>query len=152
MGETTNYADPAYDVTVILCTLNRGILLAAALQKVAVVIRGNAPAKVELLVVDNGSTDTTPAVIQQFIAENPDIAAHTVHEPKRGLATARNAGMKHACGRILMFCDDDAELAPDFFTVLLKLFADDKAPVMRGGRVVQELPIAQASVEIRHTL
>lgn len=144
MGAPTSHTDPAYDVTVILCTLNRGTLLADALQKVATVIRDNAPAKVELLVVDNGSTDDTPAVIQQFITANPDIAAHTVREPKRGLATARNAGMKHGQGRILMFCDDDAELAPDFFTVLLKLFAADKAPVMRGGRVLlgnpQDLP------------
>ena len=136
MGDNSSHAGRDYDVTVILCTLNRSALLMSALQKVAAVIRGNAPAKVELLVVDNGSTDETPAVIQSFIAENPDISAHTVREPKRGLATARNAGMRHGQGRILMFCDDDAELAPDFFTVLLRLFANDRAPVMRGGRVL----------------
>lgn len=136
MGDNTSHAGQNYDVTVILCTLNRSALLMSALQKVGAVIRGNAPAKVELLVVDNGSTDATPVVIEQFIAENPDINVRTVHEPKRGLATARNAGMKHGQGRILMFCDDDAELASDFFTVLLRLFAKDTAPVMRGGRVL----------------
>ena len=57
----------------------------------------------QLIVVDNGSTDDTAAIAQQH-------GAIVVHQPKRGAAAARNAGLAIATGDII--CCTDADCTP----------------------------------------
>jgi glycosyltransferase involved in cell wall biosynthesis len=123
-------------VSVILCTRNRAALLDNALGQLVPVIRDNPAVRVELVIVDNGSQDNTAAVIAAFVASHPDMAIRPVVALKPGLAAARNAGLKVGRGRILMFCDDDGVLAPDYFTVLVRLYANVKGMTMIGGRVL----------------
>lgn len=124
------------DVSVILCTRNRAALLGNALEQVAAVIRNNAVVKVELIIVNNGSRDNTADVIAAFARDNTDFPINAIVALKPGLAAARNAGLKVGRGRILMFCDDDGVLAPDYFTVLMRLYADAPGMTMIGGCVL----------------
>lgn len=55
----------------------------------------------EVIVVDNNSTDGTGAIIRSF----PNV--HYYLETRKGSASARNAGLKHARGRIIAFTDAD---------------------------------------------
>jgi glycosyltransferase involved in cell wall biosynthesis len=57
----------------------------------------------ELIVVDNGSADGTPALVEAY--DDPRILL--LHEPRRGTAAARNAGLLRARGRYISFQDHD---------------------------------------------
>jgi glycosyltransferase involved in cell wall biosynthesis len=95
------------DISVILCTYNRGELLANALeslhrQKVTGI-------SYELLIVDNNSTDHTRELVQRFVDKNPHF--RYIFEKRQGLSHARNAGIAAAKAELLLFTDDDIEFS-----------------------------------------
>lgn len=57
----------------------------------------------ELIIVDNGSTDGTPALVSSI----PDNRISLLHEPRRGTPFARNTGLRVARGRFISFQDHD---------------------------------------------
>lgn len=63
--------------------------------------------KVELIVVDDGSTDNTSLIAQQFSA------VRYLHQVNRGLSVARNAGLAWSTGQYVAFLDADDRLLPD---------------------------------------
>lgn len=65
---------------------------------------------VEVVVVDDGSTDDTAAVAQQF-----DSRVRYVHQENQGLSAARNTGLRHAKGDLIHFLDSDDFVAPDMY-------------------------------------
>ncbi len=92
-------------VTVIVPTYQR----ASTLERTLKGLRGvDYPADaLEIIVVDDGSTDSTRTVVERFPA------VRYVSQVNRGVASARNFGAKLATGEILMFLDDDIIIAPD---------------------------------------
>jgi GT2 family glycosyltransferase len=116
----------------ILCTRDGADRLAPTLAAIAATARG--VPTVELVVVDNGSRDGTPALLAAF-RDQASLPVTLVTERRPGLAGARNAGIAAARGGLLAFTDDDCRLAPDYATRLLAHYADDNQPVLRGGRV-----------------
>ncbi len=69
------------------------------------------PSDYEVVVVDDGSGDDTPAVAQQFA--HAAASVRYVHQQNAGVAKARNTGAAHAAGELLIFLDDDILVAPD---------------------------------------
>jgi len=65
----------------------------------------------EVIVVDDGSGDSTPAVTASFAGRGPDV--RYVAQPNSGVATARNTGATNARGELLIFLDDDIVVQPD---------------------------------------
>lgn len=88
----------------------------------------------EIIVVDNGSVDETPAVIRQFCRAERMAIQH-FHEPRQGLSLARNVGLKNASGTIIAFTDDDCVLEEDFFAAMAAHWRDISEPTLCGGRV-----------------
>jgi glycosyltransferase involved in cell wall biosynthesis len=125
--------DEGRDVTIIICTRNRAASLPRALRSVAAAAQTHHGA-VDLLIVDNASTDGTRAVIDEWAATAP-LPVRVIEQPRRGLAAARNAGIDAATGRLLAFTDDDCALGASYIDDLLRRYRDDSAPVIRGGRV-----------------
>lgn len=80
----------------------------------ALVQQGN-ETRVEVIVVDNGSSDDTSAIA---IAHG----ARVVHEPRPGLAHARQAGLVHAQAPVLVFVDADTLVPPGWATAALAEF------------------------------
>jgi glycosyltransferase involved in cell wall biosynthesis len=68
--------------------------------------------RLEVIVVDNGSTDATRARVQAFAARVPDLALQVVSEPVAGVARAKNTGARAAKGDLLVFLDADSRMAP----------------------------------------
>jgi GT2 family glycosyltransferase len=58
-----------------------------------------------------------------------------LYEPRKGVAVARNCGIRGAEGDLLAFTDDDCRLDPDYVVDLLAHSQSDKVPTLRGGRV-----------------
>jgi len=63
----------------------------------------------EIIVVDDGSKDYTPRVVEPFLV---DSRVRYIHQENRGLPGARNAGAKVSRGEYLAFLDADDSLAP----------------------------------------
>src|SRR6266700_2101384 len=88
-----------------ICTYNRAALLQRALRSVAQQTIGRSD--VELIVIDNGSTDETAKVVAAHQKENGSLRYFV--EPKPGIAHARNRALAEASGEYLAFLDDDAD-------------------------------------------
>lgn len=99
------------ELSIIVSTRNRADSLRLTLEAFG---RVNVPNGwiVELLVVDNGSTDHTHAVVNE--AGLNTITLRYLNEPKTGLSNARNAGLAAANGEVLLFTDDDVVPAEDW--------------------------------------
>ena len=92
-------------VSVVICTHNRSTYLRQACDAI---LAADYPSDAfELLVVNNASTDDTPRIAAQIAQERPD-AVRVVDERRLGLSSARNAGIRHSRGDLIVFADDDA--------------------------------------------
>ncbi len=89
-------------VSAIIPTRNRAGLLAAALDSLRV--QTLPQEQFEVLVVDDGSTDTTRNVCRDF---QPRLPLRYFRIEHAGIAAAKNVGMFASAGRILLFFDDD---------------------------------------------
>jgi glycosyltransferase involved in cell wall biosynthesis len=123
-------------VSLIVCTRNRGSRLGEFLNRITQL---DAPSGGwELILVDNASTDATPAIIEEFV-RTAGISAQYVYAPLAGLARARNAGIAAASGDVLAFTDDDCYPQTDYLKTLVDIFSTYQ-PGFVGGRVLQHNP------------
>lgn len=136
-------ADSSIDFSLILCTRNR----AEALARTFAAYDGlRTTARWEMIVVDNGSTDTTVLLIAEQLRAGR-LPLVPVREPRPGLARARNAGLRHASGRIICFSDDDCYPAVDFIDAWRHVFAS--LPWDYAGGRVELFDPADAAVTIQ---
>ncbi|MBE3604183.1 glycosyltransferase family 2 protein, partial [bacterium] len=77
-------------------------------RAVASVLAQRYDGAVETIVVDDGSTDSTRAILAGFGDH-----IRTIHQPNRGPAAARNVGARLAAGEYLAFLDADDEWMPE---------------------------------------
>lgn len=74
-------------------------------------IVGQTYRNIEIVVVNDGSTDGSLAIVRRYEAE--DARIKVVDQPNQGLSAARNAGMEQASGDYLWFVDSDDYVAAD---------------------------------------
>lgn len=89
----------------------------------------------ELLVVDNGSTDSTGAELRKYAG-----AIQVLAEPTRGPAAARNAGIASARGAVVAFTDADCEVEPAWLTHLVAPLDDERVGIAAGKNRSKESP------------
>jgi glycosyltransferase involved in cell wall biosynthesis len=104
---------PGPRVSAIVVTHNRPNFLFAAVSSVLRQTLGS----IEVVIVDDGSTDDTPAVAAHLAALDPRV--RVVHQPNSGLPAARNAGLAHATAEWVAFLDDDDLWVPEALEELL---------------------------------
>lgn len=81
----------------------------------------------EVIVVDDGSTDGTAAV-----ARDHPVGARLVFQPHAGAAAARNRGAAEAAGHLVLFTDADCRPAPDWAERMTAPFADPRVAGVKG--------------------
>jgi len=126
--ESLPMSDPL--VSAVITTKNRSGMLPRALASV----RNQSYPNIEIVVVDDGSTDMTPQVIEDFEYENGFI--HLRNEESKGACRARNQGIEASSGIFIAGLDDDDEWHPNRIEFLLKAYSDDFACITSDVRLV----------------
>jgi len=129
------------NLTIIVPAFNEADYLPAtvnAIQVAAEHLHTHSDAEVEVVVVDNNSTDDTAAIARTA-------GAAVVHEPVQGIARARNAGARHAQGDVLVFVDADALVSPALLEAIHDAMSD---PSCIGGGVDVEYQPRRRSMRL----
>lgn len=139
------------ELSLVVCTRNRASRLGLALQAFSAI---RSAATWELVIVDNGSTDDTARVLDDF--RKGFLGRYLyVREPTPGLGRARNAGWRRSGGAIVAFTDDDCYPEPDYVDQMLLALADERHGY-GGGRVLlfdpsdllMTVQLTQAAIEV----
>lgn len=114
-------------ISIIIPTYNRSLTL----KKTIISIYKQADLKdVEVIIVDNGSTDDTAQICHLYENEKPLLRYYYDAEP--GLLTGRHLGASIAEGKILCFLDDDVELSPNWVNGVKDAFSNPAIQLATG--------------------
>jgi glycosyltransferase involved in cell wall biosynthesis len=126
-------------VSIVLCTYNRADYLRDALTTLMAAVHASGR-NVEILVVNNASTDSTEEVVTRLMHENPDERLFLINEPKKGLSHARNTGISRSRGDVICFLDDDVLIPEGWLSGLLNGFSLDERVGCVAGRIELSWP------------
>jgi len=116
-------------ISVIVCTHNRSKKLLDTLN--AIENQTLSKEKYELIVVNDGSTDDTAEILENF-EKNTKLNMKIIQQGDSGLAVSRNAGLKYAKGDLIAFTDDDCIPDKDWLSNALKYFEDKQIVGVQG--------------------
>jgi glycosyltransferase involved in cell wall biosynthesis len=120
------------EISIIICTRNRAESLRQTLHSLtSCAIPAGLTA--ELMVIDNGSTDTTREIV--LAARIPKLSLRYVAEPKAGQCHARNSGLAHSAGDVILFTDDDVRPPVDWLEGMCRPILNGEADAVAGGVV-----------------
>ena len=118
---------PGLRLSVIIPVYNEAATLEAVVGRVR-----QAGVPVELIFVDDGSTDGTRQLLQSW-SEQPHVKV-LCHETNRGKGAALRTGFAHATGDVVIIQDADLEYDPCDYVWLLQPIVEDRADVVYGSR------------------
>lgn len=118
-------------LSVVICTYNRATILADTLASFAKLDEARDD-RIELIVVDNNSTDTTAMIASDASSAIPGL--RYIHEPKQGLSHARNRGIRESRGNIIAFADDDVLFGDNWAHAILDAFERVPEASALGGK------------------
>ena len=124
IAHDTNPAHRPGGVSVIIPTYNRATMITDALDSV----RRQSYRPIELLIVDDGSTDDTREVIQRYAethAEPGRLDIRYLRQDNRGTTAARNHGLREATGEFIQHLDSDDRLLPDKLEKQVRILQED---------------------------
>lgn len=122
-------------ISVVICTRDRRPQLAETLERLRSLRYSDAW---ELVVVDNGSTDGTAALLSDAARTFP-VPLRTLAEPCQGASRGRNKGWRAAAGEVIALIDDDCYPAADYLERLRDCFTEASLGFL-GGRILLHDP------------
>jgi len=121
------------DISIVVCTYNRAALLREALR--SLFAQKVEDLSYEIIVIDNNSSDDTPAAVELLKSESP-VPLRYFRESRQGNAYARNAGVEQAAAPIVAFLDDDCIADENWVTTMKSALDRDPELAFVGGRVL----------------
>ena len=112
MGQDGN----AYLFSVVMAVYNSAPYLAEAVE--SLVQQDIGFKNIQVILVDDGSTDESPEICDRFAEKYKNIIA--IHQKNGGPSAARNAGLEIAKGKYLNFMDSDDKMSPDAFRLVYR--------------------------------
>lgn len=107
-------------ISIIIPVYNMGFYLPLAIESIISLNRSD----YEIVIVDDGSTDETPRIIQELAMKYGEVI-RVIQQPNQGLAKARNKGIDAAKGKYIIPLDADNKLADGYFTKAIELLESD---------------------------
>lgn len=111
-----------YLLSIIIPTYNNAEFIAPVLSSLLVELTD----EVEIIIINDGSTDGTDEKITNFCRVAPTEQIKYIQQKNQGVAVARNVGLANASGKYISFIDGDDVISPDYYPVLLPLLRDEK--------------------------
>ena len=96
-------------ISVIMLTYNRETLVRRAIESILAQTYLN----FEYVIVDNGSTDRSGAIADEYATK--DARIRVIHRERGNIGAGRNTGLDAAKGEYIAFVDDDDWAEPDFW-------------------------------------
>lgn len=116
-------------LTYIVPVYNTGLYILKCLD--SLVHQGLADDSFEVLVVDDGSTDNSRSVVQQFSRRHPQVRLLT--QENKGVSAARNMALDNARGRYVQFIDSDDYIEDNSMSSLLNRAVEEDLDVLMFG-------------------
>lgn len=88
---------------------------------------------VELVVVNDGSKDSTRDILEQLAAEHPNFRC--IHQENGGVSKARNTGLAAAAGEYIAFLDADDEMLPNCLEMLFRVSEKENCDIVAGPSI-----------------
>lgn len=116
-------------MSVVVPTCNRRAVLARCLDA----LLAQSYPRYEIIVVDDCSTDDTPAFLQSFAADHPQLPFRWFRNPSHaGANPSRNRGIREAAGAFVAFLDNDCIAEPDWLARLMGGFTGEQVAAVTG--------------------
>ena len=87
---------------------------------------------IEMILVDDGSTDNSPAICEEYKKKDPRI--RVIHQENKGVVSARKEGLRAARGTYIGFVDGDDWIEPDMYACMYQKLIDQKVDIVMCGR------------------
>lgn len=128
------------ELSIVICTYNRAACLKETLDSFSSV-HGTSASNIELLVVDNNSTDGTRLVVERFAKEHP--FTRYAFTRTQGLSHARNTGIQQSRGKFVAYVDDDVLFDEYWLTAVLETFTKYRDAACIGGKSIPKFESGQ---------
>lgn len=137
-----SYIIPVYNSAAFVETCLNSILMQNADSK-----------QFEVIIVNDGSTDNSEAVIRNWISKNPDIQLMYFYQNNKGQGAARNLAIKESCGKFLWFIDSDDFIENNIAKIILdEIQKDNLDTIWFDHRLVNEkgVVLPKPSVDVKN--
>ncbi|PAV31545.1 hypothetical protein CIL05_02485 [Virgibacillus profundi] len=101
------------------------------LEKCLLSICNQTKKELEILLINDGSTDNSPSICEEFAKKDPRIVV--IHQSSQGVSAARNTGIKNATGELVGFVDSDDWILPDMFENLENILEENNCDISICG-------------------